>query len=339
MRWGCPCREQGRRGRSLRLPSATRRYPARVARVSPGVGEGQRGTFRDFRGVTTHRRLVVRIGDEFLLLPLLFLVAHGIRDAAGRRGDPRGLALLLAAAVCLQLPFIAYTYASFGSPLASTSGTVLWSGYLQGKTGGDTASVDAFKQAALAGTSGGSLLYARRGDRPRWHGEREVAGAFRDVQLYQAAADRTAQLAVFVTLNESLQARAMRLIAHDPTGYVLRGFTVRSVGLWAGNVPLRFDDAAALSQAAHVAIAAVELVIFFAGLIGVVILVRRRALAGTLVAGTVLYVWLVSIPFLTEGRYALPARPFLLIAIVAAAIAWSDPAVRRVVRRSPIPYP
>jgi 4-amino-4-deoxy-L-arabinose transferase-like glycosyltransferase len=264
----------------------------------------------------------------FLLFPLIFVVAHVIRDASARRGDLRVLVLLLATAVTVQLPYIAYSFASFGGPNTSTSGTVLWLGYLQGRSGGDAASTDSFTEAAIAGVTGEPLAVRGAAMGLDSVESEEVAGALRDVRLFNAAPDRAAELQAFITLTESLQARATHLIAHDPAGYVVRGLTSRSIALWAGDIPLRADVSASLSEATRIAIAAIELVMFFAGLLGVVILVARRRLAGMVIAGVVLYVWLVSIPFLTEGRYALPARPFVLIAIVVFAFA-ASPQARR----------
>jgi hypothetical protein len=51
---------------------------------------------------------------------------------------------------------------------------------------------------------------------------------------------------------------------------------------------------------------------------GIIELIRHRSATALLVAALLAYLWLASIPFLTEARYALPARPLLLAAAVAA---------------------
>jgi len=76
-------------------------------------------------------------------------------------------------------------------------------------------------------------------------------------------------------------------------------------------------DAAALPFGVVAGFAALMLLLGLLSIGGIIELVRRRSATALLVAAVLAYLWLASIPFLTEARYALPARPLLLAAAVA----------------------
>ena len=251
----------------------------------------------------------------FTLLPLVLVAIEFVADPESRARRPRAVLAIFLGAALLGLPFLAYTYASFGGPLTSTSGTVLWSGYLQGKTDGAPADLDRFRAAALARADDESILRLGSAIGLDEVESREAAGAFRDVASFDSAADQRARVAAFVTLNESLYARALRLIAHDPAGYVIRGIAVRTPALFATDVPVRVADTSSLPLGVRVALFAGELVLFAGALAGTLLLVRRRTAAAAIVAGVFVYVWVLSVPFLAEGRYAIPARPFMAISL------------------------
>jgi 4-amino-4-deoxy-L-arabinose transferase-like glycosyltransferase len=195
----------------------------------------------------------------------------------------------IAAAALVVLPYVAYSETSFGRPYAGNSGAVLWIGVLQGR---DEASLDIV--------------------------EREEVDAAREEIVALDAADRQLQPRAWLALDDSLGARARRLIAHDPVGWVARSF-IRSVELWGGERPLRGGATGDIAAA----LGAVQLVLFAAALAGAVVLVRRRDHASLVVPLVIAYVWLTALPFQTEARYALPAEVFVLIAALAAFDRWS----------------
>ena len=112
------------------------------------------------------------------------------------------------------------------------------------------------------------------------------------------------------------RARALVLMAHDPLGYLARG-AVRSVVLWAGEVPAR-DAGATLPDAVRSAWLALELSFLGVGLVGSVRLARRGDLRALVPLALVLFVWALSFPLWAEGRFSLPAKPLLAIGVVAA---------------------
>ena len=213
-------------------------------------------------------------------------------------GDRRPWRLALAAVATtalVVLPYVAYSETSFGRPFAGNSGAVLWIGALQGR---DEASLDDFERT-------------------------EVAAARAEIAALDAA-DRQGQPRAWLALDDSLGARARRVIAHDPLGWVARSF-LRSVELWGGERPLRGGATGDIAAA----LGAVQLVLFAAALAGSAVLLRRRDQAGVAVVLVIAYVWLTAVPFQTEARYALPAMAFVFIAAVAAFDRWSERAARR----------
>src|SRR5207249_4310692 len=160
---------------------------------------------------------VIAVAQAIALAALVLLTAHLARPLLGARGAVAAAALVAALFVFLLAvtPYIAYTGVNFGRPVAGSTGAQLWLGYFQGRS---PEQLDAFERGQAE--AGRSRLAA-----------------------FDAIADRVAQAHEFVALDDELRSRAFTLIAHDPAGFVVRG-VVRSVELWAGDVPLRADTAA-----------------------------------------------------------------------------------------------
>ena len=133
-------------------------------------------------------------------------------------------------------------------------------------------------------------------------------------QIYnnQGSEDR-AQAQAFVVLDDELRTRALALIAHDPAGFLSRGLA-RSVQLWAGDVPVRPEQAGAGITALWIV---VNLVFLMFGLAGAVLLARRGGPFASLPLVIVVATWVLSYPLWAEGRFSLPARPFLGIGLAA----------------------
>jgi len=253
----------------------------------------------------------------FVLFPLAVGVALALAAGAPPRRRALAVLLLLAAHVTVILPFNLYSYRYFGGPFASSSGSGLWWGYFQGK-GGPPAAVAAFRSAALAGAPDAELVEQGRAAALDPLESVEAGGALRDIDRFDRITDRHAQTYGWIELNASLARRATTLIVHDPVGHLARGLTVRTIELWAGELPIRVRDFQRLPPLVALASALVQTWLFLAGLLGLALLARRRSTEALLLGGAVLYVWLVSIPFVTEPRYSLAARPALLVGVVAA---------------------
>src|SRR5256712_14109621 len=104
-------------------------------------------------------------------------------------------------------------------------------------------------------------------------------------------------------------------MAHDPLGYLARG-AVRSVVLWAGEVPAR-DAGATLPDAVRSAWLALELSFLGVGLVGSVRLAQRGDLRALVPLALVPFVWALSFPLWAEGRFSLPAKPLPAFGVVA----------------------
>ena len=106
----------------------------------------------------------------------------------------------------------------------------------------------------------------------------------------------------------------MALIAHDPGGFVARG-VFRSVELWAGDVPLRPENASVpIVRAIWIIL---NLSLLGIGVIGAVRLARRGGVLAALPLLVIAATWILSYALWSEGRFSLPARPFLSIGVVA----------------------
>ncbi len=215
-------------------------------------------------------------------LPLTAIVMTWRR---GRRAIAAALAVAAIVFLVAVSPYVAYTERAFGRPVAGSTGAQLWLAYFQG-----------LDESALDPT------------------ERAQADAGRaTLSAFDAIQDRAAQAQAFIGLDDELRTRALALIAHDPLGFMARGIT-RSVQLWAGDVPLRSEDAGAAVTALWII---GNLVLFGLGLVGAVRLARRGDGVFAVPLLVILATWVLSYPLWAEGRFSLPARPFLAIGMAA----------------------
>jgi 4-amino-4-deoxy-L-arabinose transferase-like glycosyltransferase len=219
---------------------------------------------------------------------LIFLLPLSAFALLWRRGARAFAAALAVAAVTFVIavsPYVAYTERAFGRPVAGSTGAQLWLGYFQGL---DERSLDPTERAQA---DAGRAALAR----------------------FDATDDRVAQAQAFVALDDELRTRALTLIAHDPQGFLARGVT-RSVQLWAGDVPVRPEQAGAAVTATWVL---ANLILLGVGLVGAARLVGRGGGAFAIPLLVILATWVLSYPLWAEGRFSLPARPFLGIGVAA----------------------
>jgi len=224
-----------------------------------------------------------------LVRPFLIFTLPLTTFALLRGRGARAFAAALAVAVLTFLiavsPYVAYAERAFGRPVVGSTGAQLWLAYFQGL---DENALDPTERAQA---DAGRAALAR----------------------FDATQDRVAQAQAFVALDDDLRSRALTLIAHDPLGFLLRGVT-RSVALWAGDVPVRPDQAGAGVTAIWVL---GNLIFFGVGLVGAVRLAGRGGGAFAIPLLVILATWILSYPLWAEGRFSLPARPFLGIGIAA----------------------
>jgi 4-amino-4-deoxy-L-arabinose transferase-like glycosyltransferase len=226
----------------------------------------------------------------------LSMVAVVLRHGARRTAAPIALAVI--AFVITVAPYVAYVQSSFGRPIVGSSGALLYVAYFQG-----------LDESALDPTER----------------EQEAAGRA-SIARFDTVAGRAEQARAWITLDDELRTRALVLIAHNPWGFAARGLS-RSVVLWTGDVPLRTEDiTATFATLWRVA----TLAMFGLGLIGTVRLVRRDDLTSALPLLVILATWASSFPLSAEGRYSLPAQPFLAIGLGAVLIRLRKPASRNV---------
>ncbi len=235
-------------------------------------------------------------------LPVTLVVValrHGLRRTAAP------LALVVVVFALAVAPYVAYVESSFGRPLVGSSGTQLWLAYFEVR---------------------GSLDATER--------EQEAAGRAA-LARFTSIADRGQQARGWIVLDDELRARALALIAHDPWGFAARG-VLRSAILWTGDVPLRAEHItptiAALWRVGG-------LTGFLLGFLGTMFMVRRRDPITWLPLLVILGTWAVSYPLWAEGRYSLPAQPFVAIGLAAMLIRLKNPAPRGVTSRAGTPPP
>lgn len=234
----------------------------------------------------------------YVLLPIAFaLVALSVD---GRRlFRPAVLRPMLAAAIAFGVvlaPLLLYSAQHFGRPFASSSGSAVWLGAVQGMSRAD---LDDFESAELA-----------------------VVKA--EVAAFDQITDRVDQAYAWIRLNESLGVHGSRFIAHDPLGYLGRT-PLRAVVLWAGDLPVPVDTVPSVGPVVRVGSGALQIALFTVALAGAIRLARRRTDASLLPLAVILYVCVVAIPLGTEARYSLPAKPFAVI----AAVYWAALVLRR----------
>ncbi|HEY3218686.1 MAG TPA: hypothetical protein VGK15_06335 [Candidatus Limnocylindria bacterium] len=220
-----------------------------------------------------------------LLIFTLPLTVVAVTWRVGWRAFAAALGVAAIVFVVAVSPYVAYTERAFGRPVVGSTGAQLWLAYFQGL---DASALDPTERAQA---DAGRAALAR----------------------FDAIRDRVAQAHAFVALDDELRTRALTLIAHDPLGFMVRGVT-RSVVLWAGDIPLRPEHASASLTAAWVIL---NLVLFGLGLVGAARLARRGGGAFAIPLLVILATWILSYPLWAEGRFSLPARPFLSIGAAA----------------------
>jgi len=231
-------------------------------------------------GVATLTRPVL-----LFALPLSMLVVairHGVRRTAAP------IALALVAFVITVAPYVAYVESSFGRPIVGSSGALLYVAYFQG-----------LDESALDPTER----------------EQEIAGRG-SIARFDTIAGRAEQARAWIALDDELRARALVLIAHNPGGFATRGL-LRSVVLWSGDVPLRAED---ITATLAILWRVTGLVLFGLGLVGTARLVHHDDPTSALPLLVILATWALSLPLNAEGRYSLPAQPFLAIGLAAVFV-------------------
>ena len=238
----------------------------------------------------------------------VFAVPLSMLGVSLRHGLRRATAPIVLAVVAFTItvaPYIAYMESSFGRPLVGSSGSALYLGYFQGLP-----------------ESGLDVM------------EREELDAGRAaIARFDAVAGRAEQARAWVVLDDELRARGLALIAHDPWGVAARGL-LRSIVLWTGDIPLRAED---ITPTIASLWAVVSLVAFGLGLLGTVRIVRRADPLSALPLLLILATWGASYPIIAEGRYSLPAQPFVAIGVAAVLTRLKKPAPRDVPSRAGIP--
>jgi len=199
-------------------------------------------------------------------------------------------------------PYVAYTESAFGRPVVGSSGTQLWMAYFE-----------------------------VRGPLDPMELEQEAAGRAA-LARFTAISDRAEQSRGWIALDDELRARALTLIAHDPWGFVARG-VLRSAVLWTGDVPLRAEHITSTIAALW---RVGGLSWFLVGFLGAIFMIRRTDPLTALPLLVILATWAVSYPLWAEGRYSLPAQPFVAIGVAAMLIRLRNPTPRTLSRRSRI---
>lgn len=264
-------------------------------------------------------------------LVLLAWFAARALPSPGRRWSAIAAAAVFAFVLA---PSLLYTYAHFGrlGTSASGPGVVLWLGYWQGTLSGRAtielnALVDGGASAELVERRAGELGlpavkaadYAREA-----RGLREIEDAA------AAPQDRVRQ---YIDGDRKFFSLALGHIRDDLLGYLARGITYRSVAFWATEVPIAYNQIDALPRSVLLAIWSVQVALIGFALVGLLTLLRSRNELGLVLGLVAASLWAAYFPFHGEPRFALPAKPSVIILAVAGAAWLLSCAGRRIPRR------
>ena len=260
------------------------------------------GTIRGVFGGLLFAASVLTKPLYIVALPVTLLVVvlrHGLRRSAAP------LALLVVVFALAVAPYVVYAESSFGRPLVGSSGTQLWLAYFEVR-----GSLDPFER------------------------EQEAAGRAA-LARFTAIADRREQAYAWIVLDDELKARALTLIAHDPWAFAARG-VLRSAIFWTGDLPLRVEH---INPTVASIWRVAGLTLFLVGFLGAILMIRRGDRLTWLPLAVILGTWAVQYPLWAEGRYSLPAQPFVAIGVAAMLIRLKNPAPRAVASRAGTPPP
>lgn len=227
----------------------------------------------------------------FLLAPLAFVLGGWASQRGGLLAARRPWLAGAFAFLAIVAPPALHAGAVGGTPITGSGGLVLWYGALQGKS-----ELDAFEA-------------------------READAMWRSIERVGRLPSQTAKAEAWPELDSEFRTRGARLIAHDPVGWAWRGLTVRTPVLWTRDEPIRTRDAASAPLVVPAVFMAAQLVIAALAVTGLVASWRAGRRDAAVIGAVLALVWIGSFPFQTEARYALPAKPFLLIAAVAGVTA------------------
>src|SRR5262249_16304158 len=142
----------------------------------------------------------------YVLLPLLVVALILVAARRNLRERVPSVALLLATFALVIAPLLVYSQTYFGRPFASSSGSAVWLGAVQGVGRAD---LDPFAAGELAAVND-------------------------EVAAFDRITDKVDQAYAWIALNVSLGNHGTRFILHDVGGYLLRT-PLRAVVLWAGD--------------------------------------------------------------------------------------------------------
>lgn len=216
--------------------------------------------------------------------------------------------LVLASIVIGVIPSVGITYANFGRPalVGAGSGLQLWLGYWEG---------------VWSGALTRRILIEPEVPRDLPPAERERAAQYR--REYEELFDTKEQLRPPERVERWLEAdrKAMGLalaeIAGDPLGYVERGFTFRLPVLWIAELPI--PEIHRVPEFARALAWAPQALLLALGMLGVI--ARWRTLTAKVIGLLLLYLSGVHFPLFVAARYSLAAKPVLIIAAIAGALA------------------
>jgi hypothetical protein len=264
----------------------------------------------------------------FFLFPFaLAAVGIVIFPAAGVKNRPSlsAWATLCAAATITLLPWFAYNYVTLGRFTISPAGGVgrgLWEGQWQATWSGRL-------QKELTKVAEATDDRVLLDERVRAIAEREHTSAtpmleyvhqWQDIRrIWTAPVDPSERVAARIAADDEYRRVALENLRHDSWSHLVRRLARGVFILWAGDIPFRFSDIDQLPSGLRYAVWAVQAVIVFIALAGVVVLFRGGRKAEALVfASCIVYITAVHFVLLTESRQSLPAKPVVLLLAAVA---------------------
>jgi 4-amino-4-deoxy-L-arabinose transferase-like glycosyltransferase len=266
----------------------------------------------------------------FALLPLFIVAAAALtrpKDEPARR-FAAVWATLLAGALLTLAPWLAYNAVHFGRVTMSPAGSfgrAVWEGYWNGMWPGRVQA--ALTRLAEGPTTSASLethvraLAAETGADPapmlayvrEWRALRRAREENRDPR---------AAAAIHIASEREYLRVGLAHVAGDLRGYAYRRVTRGGFAMWVTDIPVRYSLIDRLPVLAVRAMWLAQAVLTGLAISGTIALARQgaRRMAALLVT-PIVYVTLVHLPLYSEARYALPAKPVLLLLATAGAAA------------------
>ena len=264
------------------------------------------------------------VRPAFVLLPFFLAIAFPILVRGHRTPHHlRGWAAVAIAAALTLVPWFTYNYVNLGVLTLSPAGGIgrgLWEGAWQGRWPGRV-------QAELTAIAGEPTADAVLDSKVAAVAQREgrdrqemltYVHQWRDIRaIWETPQEPMERARARVVADGEYRRAALEQITADPVGHVTRRLTRGLFVLWAGEIPIRYNQINTTPVLVIRMIWALQVLLLIAAGLGLVALARSGHWPHAVLLGLCfVYVTGVHVPLLCEARQTLPMKPLLVLAAV-----------------------